>query len=130
RDGEGRRARVLAFTDDLLRDALVPGVLARGMAAMPAGAIVHLVSTSAGGAGDYGFERDDEHPFAPVVARTVGMVVSFSGSAAGAVSAADAMRGLVQLLGIDGVAVDAGGVDLGFADTYGDQLAAGAGVLT
>ncbi|HUS66852.1 MAG TPA: hypothetical protein VMZ28_20080 [Kofleriaceae bacterium] len=108
RAGGGRPARVIAFTDDLLRDALGPEGIARALGALPDGAVVHLVSTSGGG-GD-GFERNDEHPFAAPVARTGGMTVAMdvAAAAADASAATAAMRGLMQPLTIDLVSLEGG----------------------
>lgn len=105
RAGGGRPVRVIAFTDDLVRDALGPEAIAHALGSLPDGAVVHLVSTT-GARGD-AFERNDEHPFAAAVARTGGMTVAMDAAAAVA-DAASAMRGLMQPLTIDGVSLEGG----------------------
>jgi hypothetical protein len=101
--GASGPVRVVAFNDDLVRGALDAPAMAAALGALPAGSIVHLIELE-GGAGDFAWQRADDHALADPVMGTGGMLVSMSGDAA--VSAGAAMFGLVRPLVVDGLRID------------------------
>ena len=95
--------RVVAFNDDLVRGALDAGALAAALGRLPAGSLVHLIELE-GGAGDFAWQRSDDHALSAPVMATGGMLVFMSGDSA--VSAAAAMFGLVRPLVVDDLRID------------------------
>lgn len=122
--GSRAPARIVAFTDDRVRDAFDVDRAAHGLDPAPADAYTHVVLIPAGG-GTYGWERNDDHRFFPIAKARGGVVASFNGGGGGAAAARTAMLGLVRPLSIDQVEVSFPGAD---QISVPDQLTGGEGI--
>ncbi len=120
----GAPARIVAFTDDRVRDSFDVAAAARGLGPAPADAVAHVVLIPPAG-GTYAWERQDDHRFFPIARARGGVVAAFAGGGGGAAAARDAMLGLVRPLSIDHVAVSFPGADQA---SVPDQLIGGDGV--
>ena len=116
--------RVVAFSDDLVRGALDARAMAAALGRLPAGSVTHLVELATG-SGAFEWQRSDDHPFAPAVMATGGMLVSMSGDDRS--TARDVMRGLVRPLRVDGFAID-GAAFGGVSEVLDENGALAAGV--
>jgi len=122
--GSRASARIVAFTDDRVRDSFDVDRAAHGLDPAPADAYTHVVLIPARG-GTYGWQRQDDHRFFPIARARGGVVADFTNGGGGAAAAREAMLGLVQPLSIDHVKVTFPGSDqIGVPD----QLTGGDGI--
>ncbi len=117
-------ARIVAFTDDRVRDTFDVDEAAHGLDPAPADAFTHVVLIPWGG-GTYSWERADDHRFFAIAHARGGVVASFTDGGGGAAAARTAMLGLVRPLSIDRVKVSVPGAD---EINVPDQLTGGDGV--
>ena len=120
--------RIVLTTDNRLRGRWTNDLALAGLAAAPAGAVVHVIEADLDGA-EVRLARDDAHPLAPLALTHHGIGATVGGLGAGDKRLAERVLGLVRPVRVDHFAI--GGLDLvngKYDQSIPDVLDEGAGL--
>jgi hypothetical protein len=105
-------ARIIAFTDQFLRASFSTDAALEALRLAPPQTVLHLVGRSATHSGGLEERRDDEAELAPLAAARGGVFLNVTGRVRDERDAALTLRGLVRPVRIDGLRVEASGLEV------------------